>query len=64
MKTAHSTSDCAAKFNQQKSLCVSVCLLQSKAQRRQKENDITIRDVVYTSDIMRMRSAVISAAFV
>lgn len=72
MKTAHSTTDCTAKFNQQKSLCVCVsvcmyvcmCVFQSKAQRRQKENDITIRDVVYTSDIMRIRSTVISAAFV
>lgn len=45
-------------------MCVCLCVLQSKAQRRQKENDITIRDVVYTSDIMRIRSAVIWAAFV
>lgn len=33
-------------------------------ERQQKENDITILDVAYTSDIMGIRSAVIGAAFV
>lgn len=33
-------------------------------EKQQKENDITILDVAYTSDIMRIHSAVIGAAFV
>lgn len=36
----------------------------SQRKRQQKENDITILDLAYISDIMRIHSAVIGAVFV